>query len=324
MQRRIHRAARRQRLHQPQRQLLDPGQILLQPIEILPLRRRLRRPSLALRGLTFCLSLVHTRPPRLRVRSGSANAQSPERRKSHMRQMLAYDTAETLRNTSQWFGATALSMASYPVFSQNPMLRWAAGWGEVVERSFHRMAVKPDWGIDAIPDASGVDRMVEVRAVMERPFGNLVRFCVDGRAELGRRVLLVAPLSGHYATLLRSTVKSLLPDCEVWVTDGKNARDIPVSAGKFDVEDYTAYLVEFMRELGPDLHVIAVCQPRAAGARGHRHARRGRARIAAAHAGADGRDGRSGRRAHRGDGFRPPLRHGPDRGDDDPARRPKA
>ena len=178
-----------------------------------------------------------------------------------MRQMLAYDTAETLRNTSQWFGATALSMASYPVFSQNPMLRWMAGWGEVVERSFHRMAVKPDWGIDAIPDASGVDRIVEVRAVLERPFGSLVRFCVDGREQRKRRVLLAAPLSGHYATLLRSTVKSLLPDCEVWVTDWKNARDIPVSAGKFDVEDYTAYLVEFMRELGPDLHVVAVCQP---------------------------------------------------------------
>ena len=74
-------------------------------------------------------------------------------------------------------------------------------------------------------------------------------------------VLLVAPMSGHYATLLRSTVKSLLPDCEVFVTDWHNARDIPVSAGKFDVEDYTLYLMDFMRELGADLHVVAVCQP---------------------------------------------------------------
>ena len=82
-----------------------------------------------------------------------------------------------------------------------------------------------------------------------------------GREEMARRVLLVAPMSGHYATLLRSTVRSLLPDCEVYVTDWHNARDIPVSAGKFDIEDYTLYLVDFMRELGSDLHVIAVCQP---------------------------------------------------------------
>jgi poly(3-hydroxybutyrate) depolymerase len=68
-------------------------------------------------------------------------------------------------------------------------------------------------------------------------------------------------MSGHYATLLRKTVISLLPDCEVYVTDWHNARDIPVSAGKFDVEDYTLYLVDFLKELGADTHVIAVCQP---------------------------------------------------------------
>ncbi|MFP4275396.1 MAG: polyhydroxyalkanoate depolymerase, partial [Paracoccaceae bacterium] len=66
---------------------------------------------------------------------------------------------------------------------------------------------------------------------------------------------------GHYATLLRSTVKSLMVNCEVYITDWHNARDIPVSCGKFDIEDYTLYLVEFMRALGPDTHVIAVCQP---------------------------------------------------------------
>jgi poly(3-hydroxybutyrate) depolymerase len=76
-----------------------------------------------------------------------------------------------------------------------------------------------------------------------------------------RKVMLVAPMSGHYATLLRSTVASLLPDCEVYITDWHKARDIPVSAGTFDVEDYTLYLVDFMRALGPDTHVIAVCQP---------------------------------------------------------------
>jgi poly(3-hydroxybutyrate) depolymerase len=68
-------------------------------------------------------------------------------------------------------------------------------------------------------------------------------------------------MSGHYSTLLRSTVQSLLPDAEVWVTDWHNARDIPVSVGKFDIEDYTLYLAEFMQQLGPDTNVIAVCQP---------------------------------------------------------------
>jgi poly(3-hydroxybutyrate) depolymerase len=74
-------------------------------------------------------------------------------------------------------------------------------------------------------------------------------------------VLLVAPMSGHYATLLRSTVLSLLPDCDVYITDWHNARDIPVSEGKFDIEDYTLYLVDFLKAMGPDSHVIAVCQP---------------------------------------------------------------
>ena len=76
-----------------------------------------------------------------------------------------------------------------------------------------------------------------------------------------RKVLVVAPMSGHYATLARSTVASLLPDCDVYVTDWHNARDIPVSAGKFDIEDYTKYLVDFIRHLGPDTHVMAICQP---------------------------------------------------------------
>jgi poly(3-hydroxybutyrate) depolymerase len=96
---------------------------------------------------------------------------------------------------------------------------------------------------------------------VEKPFGDLVQFFVRRRAPMARKILLVAPMSGHYATLLRSTVASLLPDADVFVTDWHNARDIPVSAGKFDVEDYTLYLVDFMRALGPDTHVIAICQP---------------------------------------------------------------
>ena len=180
-----------------------------------------------------------------------------------MRYMLTYDLMETMRNTNQWLGATAKTMASYPAFSlvPNPALSWMAAWGEVTERTFERMVVKPDWGIHSMTCEDGRDHLVEVETVIERPFGDLIHFKVAGREPAPRKVLLVAPMSGHYATLLRSTVKSLLGDVELYVTDWHNARDIPVSAGKFDVEDYTLYLVDFMRELGPDTHVIAVCQP---------------------------------------------------------------
>ncbi len=180
-----------------------------------------------------------------------------------MRYMATYDLMETIRNTNQWMGASALALASYPAFSMipNPSMAWLRAWGEVTERTFQRMVVKPDWNIPSFVGSNGQDRIVVAETVVERAFGDLLHFRVQGRTVPKRKVLLVAPMSGHYATLLRSTVISLLPDCDVYITDWHNARDIPVSAGKFDVEDYTLYLVDFMRELGPDTHVIAVCQP---------------------------------------------------------------
>ncbi|MES2434246.1 MAG: polyhydroxyalkanoate depolymerase [Pseudomonadota bacterium] len=180
-----------------------------------------------------------------------------------MKYMTTYDLMESIRNTNEWMGATARAMASYPAFSMtmNPMLNVMAAWGEVTERSFSRMVVKPDWGIRSIPGPEAQDHLVDVVPVVDRPFGSLMQFKVRRREPMARKVMLVAPMSGHYATLLRSTVASLLPDADVYITDWHNARDIPVSAGKFDIEDYTLYLVEFMRALGPDTHVIAVCQP---------------------------------------------------------------
>jgi poly(3-hydroxybutyrate) depolymerase len=180
-----------------------------------------------------------------------------------MKYMFTYDLMESARNTNEWLGASARAFASYPAFamSMNPMLPLMAAWGEVTERTFGRMIAKPDWGIRSIVGPDGTDHLVDVTPVVEKPFGDLVQFFVRRRAPMARKVLLVAPMSGHYATLLRSTVASLLPDADVYVTDWHNARDIPVSAGKFDVEDYTLYLAEFMKALGPDTHVIAVCQP---------------------------------------------------------------
>lgn len=180
-----------------------------------------------------------------------------------MKYMATYDVMESARNTNEWLGASARAFASYPIFalSMNPFLPLMAAWGEVTERSFARMMVKPDWGIRSIVGPDGQDHIIDEKTVVEKPFGNLVQFFVRRRAPMARKILLVAPMSGHYATLLRSTVASLLPDADVFVTDWHNARDIPVSEGKFDVEDYTLYLVEFMRAMGPDTHVIAICQP---------------------------------------------------------------
>lgn len=180
-----------------------------------------------------------------------------------MQYMATYDLIESMRVTNQWMGATAKAMFSLPAFglAANPAVQMTAAWGEVMERSFARMQVKPDWNIDSVVGTDGQDHIVEIDVVVPKPFGDLIHFNVAGRAPTKRKVLLVAPMSGHYATLLRKTVVSLLPDCDVYITDWHNARDIPVSVGKFDIEDYTSYLVDFMRHLGSDIHVVAVCQP---------------------------------------------------------------
>lgn len=180
-----------------------------------------------------------------------------------MRYMATYDLMETMRNTNQWLGSTARAFGSYPATGlvPTPAFQMIAAWGEVVERSFARMVAKPDWNIQSVVGEDGRDHVVSTTSVVTRPFGDLVKFEIQGREPSRRRVLLVAPMSGHYATLLRSTVASLLPDCDVFITDWHNARDIPVSCGKFDIEDYTLYLADFMEFLGPETHVIAVCQP---------------------------------------------------------------
>ncbi len=180
-----------------------------------------------------------------------------------MKYMVTYDLMESMRLTNQWLGATAQAVGSHPAFSMtpNPMFRMLDAWGQVTERTFSRMVAKPDWNIPSIVGKEDREHSVETEVVLSRPFGDLIRFNVVERPAKPRKILLVAPMSGHYATLLRSTVLSLLPDAEVYVTDWHNARDIPVSDGKFDVEDYTLYLVDFMKEMGPETHVIAVCQP---------------------------------------------------------------
>jgi len=180
-----------------------------------------------------------------------------------MKPMISYDLMESMRVTNQWLGATAYALGSYPIAGMlpNPTLQMVAAWGEVTERSFSRMVAKPDWNINTVVGEDGRDHVVTCECHLSKPFANLIHFRVNGRPPKPRRVFLIPPMSGHYSTLTRSTVASLLPDCEVYVVDWKNARDVPVSDGKFDIETYTCYIVDFMRHLGPDLNVIAVCQP---------------------------------------------------------------
>lgn len=174
-----------------------------------------------------------------------------------------YDITESTRLTGKWLGATAQAFWGNPVFglTGNPLPAAFAAWGEVTERSLDRLVAKPDWGIDAVV-SEGRDHLVKVETHLELPFARLIHFNVNREPDPARpKVMLVAPLSGHYATLLRKTVISLLPDCDVYITEWRNARNVPVSAGKFDVEDFAHYLITFFKELGPDTHVIAVCQP---------------------------------------------------------------
>jgi len=122
----------------------------------------------------------------------------------------------------------------------------------------------PGYNIGAVQVGN---RMVPVREeiVLDAPFGNLLHFAKgdpdDDTLPPQPKMLVVAPLSGHYATLLRSTVTSLLRDHDVYITDWKNARDIPVAEGRFGFDEYVDYTMRFMRELGPNSHMISVCQP---------------------------------------------------------------
>src|SRR6185503_13355526 len=99
----------------------------------------------------------------------------------------------------------------------------------------------------------------EMEVVQEKPFCRLVHFKPDGPKK--HRVLVFAPLSGHHATLLRDTVRALLPENEVWITDWIDARMVPLSCGPFHLDDYVGYVREWITLLSPRLHVMSVCQP---------------------------------------------------------------
>lgn len=145
--------------------------------------------------------------------------------------------------------------------SETLMGRSIAASAELFERTTRRYG-KPPIGIDGT-EIEGHAVAVEERVVWERPFCSLIHFARDlpaGRAP-DPKLLLVAPLSGHYASLLRGTVETMLPDHEVYLTDWQDARMVPLAEGRFDLDNYVDYVGDMLRHLGPGTHVMAVCQP---------------------------------------------------------------
>jgi poly(3-hydroxybutyrate) depolymerase len=122
---------------------------------------------------------------------------------------------------------------------------------------------RPEWRIDST--TVGGERVpVQIRTVWQRPFCRLLHFEREFTRAPRRpqpRLLIVAPMSGHYATLLRGTVEAFLPNHDVYITEWADARMVPVADGRFDLDDYIDYLIDMLHLLGGDAHVVAVCQP---------------------------------------------------------------
>jgi poly(3-hydroxybutyrate) depolymerase len=156
------------------------------------------------------------------------------------------------------------------LYFKNPLNPWShttfgksvAAAAELFERSTRRYG-KPEWNIDSVM-VGGERAPIHIQTAWERPFCRLLHFermfCHMPRRPQPK-VLIVAPMSGHYATLLRGTVEAFLVNHDVYITDWVDARMVPVSQGGFDLDDYIDYVISMLHFLGGDCHVIAVCQP---------------------------------------------------------------
>ena len=119
---------------------------------------------------------------------------------------------------------------------------------------------KPDFGLGTTVIKGKPVAVIE-KIECRKPFGQLKHFIRDGAPTGQPKLLIVAPMSGHYATLLRGTVERMLPGHDVWITDWRDAREVPLKDGHFDLDDYVDYLVGFLEHIGPGAHMLAVCQP---------------------------------------------------------------
>jgi poly(3-hydroxybutyrate) depolymerase len=155
-----------------------------------------------------------------------------------------------LASASKAFHRNPFSPLSYTGFG-----RGIAAAAEVLERVTHRYG-KPDFGIRHVK-VNGKSVDVHQEIIDEKPFCDLIHFKKDGVEQPS----LVAPMSGHHATLLRGTAEALLPFLDVYITDWQDARDVSLIHGEFHLEDYIHHVIEYTRMLGPDVHLMAVCQP---------------------------------------------------------------
>jgi poly(3-hydroxybutyrate) depolymerase len=172
---------------------------------------------------------------------------------------LAYQAHADLVEPAKTIARSSLAMlGAWGSQANVPIVRNMSAAYELIARAGLTHA-RPEY---AIPAVTVGNREVEVteEPVLTLPFGTLLRFKKDIDLEQPR-VLVVAPLSGHFATLLRNTVRTLLPDHDVYITDWHNARDVSADAGQFGFDDYVAYVIRFLEALGPGAHLVAVCQP---------------------------------------------------------------
>ncbi len=146
-------------------------------------------------------------------------------------------------------------------FTHTSMGRSMAAAMEMFERVTRRYG-KPEFGLDTTL-VGGMRVPVREEIVWERPFCQLLHFdkVLPSRMDRGPKLLIVAPMSGHYATLLRGTVEAMLPDHDIYITDWIDARMVPIAQGTFDLDDYVDYVQNMLHVLGGDTHVMAVCQP---------------------------------------------------------------
>lgn len=177
--------------------------------------------------------------------------------------MLAYPLyqwfAECTRPARAWAEFMRAAMSFWPPSTAIAPGRALDAWCELLECSAfsHR---RPPFGIDAIAIDGALVPIVEEIAT-GTPFGALLHFRKTAPVARQPRVLIVAPMSGHFATLLRGTVRTMLAEHDVYITDWHNPRDIPLSAGRFGFDEYVAHVIDFIRHIGPDTHVLAICQP---------------------------------------------------------------
>ena len=171
-----------------------------------------------------------------------------------------YQAHADLLQPIRMLGRMGSSMARMYDFGANtPGLIRQLGAASAIMADAGMTHARPDYEIRSI-QVGNEDIAVTEEITLETPFASLLHFRKD-TAEPGPRVLLVAPMSGHFATLLRGTLQTLLRDHDVYITDWKNARDVPLSDGVFDLDAFVDHLIQFIEAIGPGGHVVAVCQP---------------------------------------------------------------